>query len=200
MHRHLSWTRDPEHNDCNRLALILACHRSKNASESWTKSKTEWRTLWDGDSLSISGLRKGKGVYLALAIVIFLWYFLLKLKHRYAVNNSAQTVGYISTGREICVWLAAVPHWGRVTHICVSILITLGSDNGLSPGWRPVIIWSNDGILLIWTLGTNFSEISIKILKVSFKKRRLNGSSAKWRPFCIGLNVLDEVTVLWFNR
>ena len=25
-------------------------------------------------------------------------------------------------------------HWGRVTHICVNELTTIGSDNGLSPG------------------------------------------------------------------
>ena len=28
-------------------------------------------------------------------------------------------------------------HWGRVTHICVSKLTIIGSDNGLSPGRRP---------------------------------------------------------------
>ena len=27
-------------------------------------------------------------------------------------------------------------HWGRVTHICVSDLTSIGSDNGLSPGRR----------------------------------------------------------------
>ena len=31
-------------------------------------------------------------------------------------------------------------HWGRVTHICVSKLSILGSDNGLSPGQRQAII------------------------------------------------------------
>ena len=30
-------------------------------------------------------------------------------------------------------------HWGRVTHICVSKLSILGSDNGLSPGRRQAI-------------------------------------------------------------
>ena len=30
-------------------------------------------------------------------------------------------------------------HWGRVTHICVSKLTTIGSDNGLSPGWSQAI-------------------------------------------------------------
>ena len=41
-------------------------------------------------------------------------------------------------------------HWGRVTHICVSKLRIIGSDNGLSPGRRQAIIWTNAGILLIW--------------------------------------------------
>ena len=31
-------------------------------------------------------------------------------------------------------------HWGRVTHIYVSKLFILGSDNGLSPGRRQAII------------------------------------------------------------
>ena len=49
-------------------------------------------------------------------------------------------------------------HWGRVTHICVSDLTSIGSDNGLSPGRRQAIIRTNGGILLIRPLGTNFSE------------------------------------------
>ena len=74
-------------------------------------------------------------------------------------------------------------HWGRVTHLCVSKLSTLGSDNGLSPGRRQAIIWTNGGILLIWPLGTNFSEILIEINTFSFKKMYLKVSSGKWRPF-----------------
>ena len=50
-----------------------------------------------------------------------------------------------------------------MTHICVSKLTIIGSDNGLSPGQREAIIWTNDGILLIRPLGTNFSEIWIEI-------------------------------------
>ena len=75
-------------------------------------------------------------------------------------------------------------------HICVSKLTTNGSDNGLSPGRRQAIIWTNDGILLIWTLGTNFSEILSEIHSFSFKKMHLKMSSAKWRLFRLGLNEL----------
>ena len=75
-------------------------------------------------------------------------------------------------------------------HICISKQTSIGSDNGLSPGQRQAIIWNNAGILLIGPLGTNFSEILIEILTFSIKKMRLKVSSAKRRPFCLGLNVL----------
>ena len=81
-------------------------------------------------------------------------------------------------------------HWGRVTHICVNKLTVIGLDNGLSPDRRQAIIWTNAGILLIGTLGTNFSEIVIETRPFSFKKMHLKMSSGKWRPFCLGLNVL----------
>ena len=57
-----------------------------------------------------------------------------------------------------------------MTHICVEKLTIIGSDNGLSPGWRQVIIWTNAGILLMGPLGTNFSGILIGIQTFSFKK------------------------------
>ena len=77
----------------------------------------------------------------------------------------------------------SLTHWGRVTHVCVGKLTIIGSDNGLSPGRRQAIIWTNDGILLIGPLGTNFSEILIGIQTFSFKKMHLKMSSAKWRRF-----------------
>ena len=82
--------------------------------------------------------------------------------------------------------------WGRVTHICVSKQTIIGSDNGLSPGRRQAIIWTNAGILLIGTKGTNFSEVLIEIRIFLFKKMGLNVFSGKWRPFCLGLNVLTH--------
>ena len=102
----------------------------------------------------------------------------------------------ILSGNEIYnVPILTVPtltHWGRVTHICVS---------NLTPDRRQVIIWTNARILLIGPLGTNCSEILIEILNVSFKKMRVKVSSAKWRPFCLGLNVLKRlrITVVDFS-
>ena len=89
--------------------------------------------------------------------------------------------------------ILSLTHWGRVTHLCVSKLTIIGSDNGLSPGRRQAIIWTNAGILLIRTLGTNFSEMLSEIRAFSFKKMHFKMSSAKWRPLCLGLNVLKEL-------
>ena len=86
----------------------------------------------------------------------------------------------------------SLTHWGRVMHICVSKLTIIGSDNGLAPGRRQTIFWTNDGILFIGPLGTNFNEILIGIKIFSFKKMHLKMSSAKWCPFCLGLNVLID--------
>ena len=100
---------------------------------------------------------------------------------------------YIYMYIRVSISIHFLTHWGRVTHICVGELTIIGSDNGLSPGRRQAIIWTNAGILLIEPLGTNFSEILIGIQIISFKKMRLKMSSAKWRPFCLGLNVLMHV-------
>ena len=91
-------------------------------------------------------------------------------------------------------------HWGRVTHIRVGNPTIIGPDNGLSPCRRQAIIWTNAGILLIGPRGTNFSEIIIGIETFSFKKMHLKMSSAKWRPFCLGLNVLiNQMFWLYFR-
>ena len=88
-----------------------------------------------------------------------------------------------------------------MTHICVGNLTITGSDNGLSPDQRQAIIWTNVGILLIGPLGTNFSEVLIEIHTFSFKKIHLKMSSGKWRPFCLGLNVLKQHRIIaWMSN
>ena len=67
-------------------------------------------------------------------------------------------------------WYIYASSGGRVTHICVSKLIIIGSDNGLSPGRRQAIIWTIAAILLIGPLELNFSEMLIKINTFSLKK------------------------------
>ena len=89
-----------------------------------------------------------------------------------------------------CFGQNVLTHWGRVMNICVGKTTIIGSDNGLLPGRRQAIIWTNAGILLIDTLGTNVSEILTECHSFSFKKMHIKMSSGKWRPSCLGLNVL----------
>ena len=91
----------------------------------------------------------------------------------------------MSTGcRPFCLGLC---HWGRVMHICVSKLNIIGSDNGLSSGRRHTIIWTNAGLLLIWPLGTNFSEMLIhfRSRKCIWKYRLRNGAHFVSAPECV---------------
>ena len=101
--------------------------------------------------------------YIYMCVCVCMYRYVIK----YAKPNGIQVRS---------LWLLKT-HWGRVTHICVSKLTIIGSDNGLSPGRRQAIIWTNAGILLIRTLGTNFSEILGQIHSFSFKKMHLKMSS-----------------------
>ena len=76
----------------------------------------------------------------------------------------------------MCALLVAyrTTHWIRVTHVCVSELAIIGTDNGLSPGLRQVIILTHAGIL-----GYKLSEILIEIHTFSSKKTHLHISSVQ---------------------
>ena len=63
------------------------------------------------------------------------------------------------------------------------ILLSIDSDNGLSPGRCQAIIWTNAVILLNGPLGININEILIEITASSFKKMSLKMSSAKGGHF-----------------
>ena len=65
-------------------------------------------------------------------------------------------------------WLS-FKHW---THICLGKLTIIGSYNGLS----------------------QFSEISKSIQTFPFKKMHLKMWSVKWRPFCLSLNLLLNIS------
>ena len=106
-------------------------------------------------------------------------------------NKPSPEPKLITVFEAICYRLATMhymnllTHWGQVTHICVHNLTIIGSDNELPSGWHQAIIWTNFGILSIGLLGTNFSEILIKIHSFSFKKMYLKMLSGKWQPSCL---------------
>ena len=131
------------------------------------------------------------------ALVTLAWPWPPKLQYSVSIASKELTN---QTNPNVYVsyqWIGVLTHWGRVTHICVIEIIIIGSDNGLSPGRRQTIIWTNAGILLIRPLGTNFSETWIEIQTFSSKKIRLKMSSAKWPPICLGLNVLTHCPLIY---
>ena len=81
----------------------------------------------------------------------------------------------------------------QVTHIYLDKLNIIGSDIGSSPGGHQAIIWTIAGILLIRTLGIDFSEIQSEIHIYSFNKMHLKMPSAKWRKFFSDLNILNNI-------
>ena len=111
---------------------------------------------------------------------------------RHNQKDKGQIITYINTLlRGTChvhIWFTLwycstlLIHWGQVTHIYVNKRTIIVSENGLSPGRRQAIIWINDGILSIRTIGTYFSEMLIGISTFSLKKLHLKISSARWRP------------------
>ena len=111
-------------------------------------------------------------------------------------SQASYVVFIVSTLEKLTIlWQNKVTltYWGRVTHICISRVTIIVSDNGLSPGRRQAVIENNAGILLIGPLGTNFTWVLIEIHTFSFKKMYWKMLSGKWRPFCLGLNVLNDV-------
>ena len=80
--------------------------------------------------------------------------------------------------------------WGRATHICVGNLTIIGSDNGLSPCRHQAINWTSGGLLLIGSLGINFSKILIEIHTFSYKENAFESVVCKmayilYRPQCV---------------
>ena len=109
-------------------------------------------------------------LFIAVSKFYPLYYFFFKL------NKFPCHTGYI-----IILPFTLLTHWGCVMHICIGYLTIIGSEYGLLPGRRQAIIWTNAGILLTVPLGTNLSEILIKVDTFSFKKIDLKMSSGKWQ-------------------
>ena len=92
-------------------------------------------------------------------------------------------------------WSHLITHWGRVTHICVGNLTSIGSYNGLSPGRRQAIIWTNAGIFVNWTLGNklrwNFNQNSnIFFQENPFENVVWNIAAILSRPQCDNLSTI----------
>ena len=86
-----------------------------------------------------------------------------------------------------------------MTNICVGNLTIIGSNNGLSPGLRQAIIWTNAGILLIGPIETNFNEIfnqnsNIFIQENVFESIVCEMAAILCWPQCV---IYDKTILLW---
>ena len=84
--------------------------------------------------------------------------------------------------RNVFIRAPVLTHWGRVTHICGSKLAIISSNNGLSPGRRQAIIWTNAGIVLIAPLET---KKNIFIQENEFENVVWEMASMWSRPQCV---------------
>ena len=90
-------------------------------------------------------------------------------------------------------------HWGRDTHICVSKLTIIVSDNGLSPGRRQAINWNND-ILLIRPSATKFNEILIEIHTFFIQEHPVHNGIWKMAailsmPLCVNFFFISNIFI-----
>ena len=124
----------------------------------------------------VRGISQNAGILVVLVWNLPTWWLLMAWCQMCTTSPDAGCLLQCSQFHELT-------HWGRVTHICISKLTIVGSDNGLSPGRRQAIIWTNNGILLIGPLGTHFSEILIEIYTYSFKKNEYE--NVIWKTMAI---------------
>ena len=88
-------------------------------------------------------------LYSSVSELVYIELCPIHILHKYESICVLKDLGHSTC---ICKWMNKtnlLTHWGRVTHICVGNLPTIGSDNGLSPDRRQAIIWTSAGILLI---------------------------------------------------
>ena len=177
-----------------------------NAISHWFGAYTEWSLTYSSDCHITRYTSKwssdggASGYYMMRKIIFWCWILILRMTPIKALGGEQDGGHFVITFSNVFSWIKTfalwfklyLTHWGRVTHICVSNLTIIGPDNGLSPGRRQAIIWTNAGILLIGPWGTNFNKILIGIQAFFFKEMHLKMASPKWHPFCLGLNVLSS--------
>ena len=88
-----------------------------------------------------------------------------------------------------------------MTYKFVSKLIITGSDNGLLPGQRQVIVWTNAGILLIGPLGNKLKWNPNQDSYIFFKENALENVVWKMaailsRPHCV--NTVTTTLLSWW--
>ena len=111
-------------------------------------------------------------------------------------SRASSASANVSTKKSILatiIWISIfIIHWGRVTHICISKLTIIGSDNGLSPGTAPSHYLKQCWNIINWTLRNkcqwNFNRNSYIFIQENVFENVI------W-TFCLGLYVLKSLHV-----
>ena len=111
----------------------------------------------------------------------------------YGKISQCMTTTKHSKAKSVCIFLG-------IYCICASKLTIIGSDNLLSLVRRQAIIWTNDGVFLIRTIRTKFSELlgeihTFFIQKYCIGKHRLRNGGNLFRPHCVNGVSACEVTL-----
>ena len=137
-------------------------------------------------------LRCTENLWTLFTYILYIYIYILYITH---TSDTRLSLSFLSSNWVLSVWpkFGTVNSLRRVTHICDSKLTMIGSDNGLSPDRRQVIIWTITGILLIRTSRTNFSEILSEMNTFSFQMYLK--MSSKRLQFYLGLNALNHLSL-----
>ena len=88
-------------------------------------------------------------------------------------------------------------HWCWMTHICISKIIIIGSDNGLSPSHYLNQCWN----IVNWNIGNKLQWNCNRNQYIFIPEMHLKMSFVKWLPTYLSLNVLNGLgmgtNVLW---
>ena len=115
----------------------------------------------------------------------FVWVTHFKSKHM----PLWMELGYRNRKQQLFIFLS---RWGRyMRHQTKPSLIQIMACR---------LFWTNADTLSIRSLGITLSEIPMGIQILSFTNMHLKMSSAKWRPFCLDLNVLISFNCSWKAR
>ena len=81
---------------------------------------------------------------------------------------------------------------GRVTHICVSKLNTIGSDNGLSPWRRQAITWTKCWDIVNWTRKKKLQGNLNRNSYISIQENEFENVVSEWE---IRKRLLNDITI-----
>ena len=106
--------------------------------------------------------------------------------HHYVICNNRQQVPLFP---RIYPWLTHLP---RVPHICIGELGQLWFRLWLGAEQAPSHYMNQSTLTVNRTLRNKLQWNLNRNTKLSFMKMDFTLSSGKWRPFCLGLNLLRE--------